>query len=204
MTALPADLLGEILYYVDDLYTVNALALTCRAGAQFVRESADFIADKLVTYQRGEYPALPNGVKHGDANIPLGFDYETFIATYRRGVVVSWMLSTDDGDIVRGHRDTHYVLSVPGNDGRPAHCICVTDRVQYHQAFVDEHHRGQRQRLEGYLIDDAIVPSVIEKWATVAMNVKQPTHPFVVYCGTEDHATALNALGIVNAVWIDA
>ena len=206
MTALPADLLGEIIYYVDDLYTVNALALTCRAGAQFVRESADYIADLLTAYRPPDYtPSLPNGVKHGDVAIPLGFDSDTFTVIYCRGVIVSWHLCTDDGGIMRGHPNTHYVLIAAGSCDRYGSYVGVFDSAgAYHQTSIASiPYHGHRRRLTGYLIDDVIVPSVIESWAAVAMNITLPTRPYIVHCNTNEEAVELNKLGIVEAVWTD-
>ena len=190
---VPSDMIALVITAAS-LGVINAFARTCRRWTAFVSERANDLASarsirshthtKIDLYTSH---ALSNGVKHGVISAEWAHtsrERRRLAVTYERGVAVMWThtrmkfdRTTHSTTLARGHRDmmcymlsncdtSHVSIAADYTNGLVSISVATGKLIIMTTVpETDEYMVCTPSRpLKGYVVDGAIVPSVIKPW----------------------------------------
>lgn len=180
MSALPIDIFGLVITH-SDLGAINALARSCKALANIVRDQSRHIADALATtHYDGRIQRLPNGTLHGPslAQVEDGW----IMATFDLGAATYWCHYDSEWGAAWGMSGFPYAISCEGVEYMP-HCCWVeieyargkitvcTDGVITYSLMSVKHCPTWRVRApHGYFTDGRIDVDVVGPWVESAIS----------------------------------
>lgn len=173
-TSLPSDII-QLLVIRSSLGTVNSLARSCTAVADFVREHAGRLATPHLSERRPTHlnkmfvTQLPNGTRHGHTRII--FSEQKHIAVdYHFGTIIYWKARSYNTTLW-GKTGSPYILECNDHDFNELRCNIVVDvGIDF---YISQNVTGRRGHwwdtletspLKGYIVDDKIQHDVIDTW----------------------------------------